>query len=340
MRLHCGWGVCGVAPFVGLAPTDREGSVQGKDIVMGTAVGLTLGQVMPFVRSLQGSAYEGDVVLFVDRRLYHELRGDERAQRIRLVPIYRLLPLSHGEILSSRGWRLVWGLLQSAAWSTLKTAGRAPLTQRMRFRVQTAIALLACTPMEARFLRYRRFLETESYERVLVCDVRDVVFQNNPFEQLPLSGLAVSIETRRYTLATEPHNREWLRQVYGPAVVEEIGSQPVSCVGVTYGDIASMRAYLALMTAEILRLSATAARHGGADTATHNFLLWTNRLDPVRLLETLASPVATLNDVAEGDVKLSPEGKLLNRDGSEPSILHQYDRVPGLAPALLRSLAA
>jgi hypothetical protein len=94
------------------------------------------------------------------------------------------------------------------------------------------------------------------------------------------------------------------------------------------------------MVGEILRLSARAAGNGGADTAIHNVLVWTGQLGEVQALETLGSPVATLNGIPEAEVTLSPQGHLLNADGSEPSIVHQYDRVPGLGQALLASLAA
>jgi hypothetical protein len=128
--------------------------------------------------------------------------------------------------------------------------------------------------------------------------------------------------------------------VYGRAVLDRIGHNPPSCVGVTYGDGQSIERYLRLMVAEILALEAPAARQGGADTAIHNYLLWTGQLGEVHLLETLASAVATLTGISAEDTNLSPAGRLLNRDGSEPSVLHQYDRLPELAPRLRRSLAS
>jgi hypothetical protein len=194
--------------------------------------------------------------------------------------------------------------------------------------------------MDARFFHFLRFLQRHPYERVLITDVRDVLFQRDPFADLPREGLAVSIETRRYTIATEPHNRTWLAEAFGPELVERIGASPVSCVGVTCGDIRAMSDYLHLMTTEMRQLSAKVARRGGADTAIHNALLWTGQLGNVHRLETLASPVATLNGIPAEEAKLSPRGTLLNTDGSEPSVVHQYDRVPELAASLLRALTS
>ncbi len=79
---------------------------------------------------------------------------------------------------------------------------------------------------------------------------------------------------------------------------------------------------------------------GGADTAIHNMLVWTGRLGEPALLEPLNSPIATLNGIDATSVSLSPTGRLLNADGSEPSVLHQYDRLPALRERLLEALAS
>jgi hypothetical protein len=194
--------------------------------------------------------------------------------------------------------------------------------------------------MEARFLRFEALLEARPYDHVLICDVRDVLFQRDPFPDLRGSGLAVSIETRRYTIEDEPLNARWVRDVYGQDVLDRIGANPVSCVGVTYGDRVGMSVYLRLMREEIVRLSSRAARQGGADTAIHNHIVWSGRLAQPRLLETLASPVATLNGISEQEISLDSEGRVLNRDGSEPSVVHQYDRLPAIAPGLVRAVTA
>lgn len=307
-------------------------------LVLGAAVGLSADQVTPFLASVRSSGYSGDVVLFVDVPLARRLRRDPSAVGVELVSVRRLLPVSFRRLRSSRLARLPWGGFQVIVWTSMKTAGRLPVPDALRRKLQVGLALLVCTPMESRFLRYRQLLATRPYKRVLIADVRDVLFQSDPFAQLPLHGLAVSIETRRYTVATQPHNSAWIRQAYGEDALRRIGANPVSCVGVTYGDSQAISAYLELVTDEILRLPARAARRGGADTAVHNFLLWTGRLGAVSPLETLASPVATLNGISPDEVSFSPAGHLLNEDGSEPSVLHQYDRVPGAAGMLLRSL--
>jgi hypothetical protein len=308
-------------------------------VVMGSAVGLTFNQVRPFLATLRNSGYSDHVVLLVDSRLRRRLRREPVATGVRLLRVRSLLPLTFRRVAHSRTLWALWRPVQTAVWACAKGAGRVPLPLRAGRRLQLALAGMVCTPMEARFLHYRRFLERHSYERVLLTDVRDVVFQSDPSGDIPPDGLAVSIETRRYTIASEPLNHMWVSDTFGPELLERIAARPVSCVGVTCGRLDAVSHYLRLMTREILRLSTAAARNGGSDTAIHNVLVWTNQLADVRTFDTLASPVATLNGVNGEELTLSPSGRLLNSDGSEPSIVHQYDRIPGLGPALLCALS-
>jgi hypothetical protein len=309
------------------------------ELVMGAAIGLTMRQVAPFLTSLRNSGYAGRVVLFLDAELERALRHDPIASGVTLVKARQWLPFKLSLLGHERVMRLGWSPIQTLLWMSLRWLERLPLDAERRLRLRLSVARVACTPMESRFLRYRRFLAAHPHRRVLLTDVRDVLFQNDPFLNLPQSGLAVSMESTSYTVATEPHNAAWVERAYGPRMLEQIGANTVSCVGVTYGDAEAIANYLEQMTNEILRLSPAQVGIGGADTAIHNVLLWTDRLGSVRRLQTLASPIATLNGVDERDVRLTAGGRVLNADGSEASVVHQYDRLPTVSPKLLRALA-
>lgn len=313
--------------------------MSGGDVVLGAAIGHRFDQVKPFLASLRNAGYSGRVVLLVDRSLERRLRDDPLVGNVTLLRARQWLPFKLRLVRRRRFMRWVWTPVSTGLWIAARSLAALPVAAETRLRWRVAIATLVCTPMEARFLHYRRFLERDPPGRVLLSDVRDVVFQDDPFSTLPGAGLAVSIESWRYTVASEPHNAAWVKRVYGPSKLQEIGERRVSCVGVTYGDGATVANYVRLMSAEILRLSPSRLGVGGADTAIHNALVWTGRLGRVRELETLTSPVATLNGFGLDDVRVSAEGKLLNLDGSCPSVVHQYDRVPDLAPRLLRALA-
>lgn len=307
---------------------------------MGAAIGLSVGQVVPFLNSLRNAGYDGDVVLFVDQALELALRTHHSDARVNLIRARQWLPFKLRLLAHPRALRFLWTPLQAALFAGLRAVDALPLSQEARFATRSGLAKLIYTPMETRFVRYHAFLCAHRYARVLLTDVRDVLFQSDPFRWLPPKGLAVSDETATYTVATEPHNAEWIARAYGREMLDRIGGNRVSCVGVTYGDAEAILRYLRLFLDELLSLRPSAAGIGGADTAIHNVLVGTGRLEPVHHLAPLASPVATLNGMPIGDVRLDGAGRLLNRDGSEPSVLHQYDRIPGIREQLLESLAS
>lgn len=309
-----------------------------RTVVIGSAVGLPLEQIRPFLQSLRVCDYRGDVVLFVGGRLARRLRREPLAPGVRILHVRSVMPVGFRRVHESRALWVVWGALHGVSWAAVKFIGRLPMSAGARLAAQESIGRAGCTPMEARFLHARRFLERETYDRVVLTDVRDVLFQRDPTADIPADALGVSVETRRYTIGSERLNRMWMSDAFGPEALARVGANPVSCVGVTYGGIGPMSRYLDRMTREILQRSGRVTRTGGADTAIHNFLLWTDQLGRVEPLETLASPVATLNGIAEHEVKVGGRGTLLNADGSEPGIVHQYDRVPDLAHALLHVL--
>jgi hypothetical protein len=312
----------------------------GGDLILGTAIGLRLEDVQPFLKSLFSTGYAGDTVLFVDRELERQIRRVGVHHQLELVPARNSVPFRFRVWTRSNPVQRAWAALQVAVGLSLRAIQTIPLPDTWTQRLELQIMQIFYSPMDARFLRYERLLSGRAYGRVLLTDVRDVLFQSDPFAQLPAEGLAVSLETSSYTLATEEHNASWLKRVYGSRVLERIGHRRVSCVGVTYGDRARMLDYLQRFNGELRRLSPRALGLGGADTAIHNVLLWTGQLGEPTLLETVESPVATLNAVEPEAIQLDPEGYLIVSDGSKVSVVHQYDRQPEACGALAARFAS
>jgi hypothetical protein len=308
-------------------------------VVLATAIGYQPEQIAPFLQSLRSSGYRGDVALIVDRRSIASFSALPLFAGVRLLGAGQWLPLRYRWLQQPRVQRLVWHPVQALLWALVQALRRLPLPERLKRRLQITLGLWLYAPTEARFLRYYQYLQSQDYARILLSDVRDVLFQNDPFVALAdVKGLAVSLEPRRYTVGNEPWNTERVREIYGEEMLQRIARQPVSCSGVTYGDAGAMCEYLRLMSDEILGLSRRMARRGWLDQALHNVVLWTRWTGPLRLLETLASPVATLGSLAATELRRDRSGRLLNTDGSTISILHQYDRLREIKDALLQNL--
>lgn len=309
--------------------TDDRSEEASSQLILGAAVGYDVEQLAPFLESLRRSGYRGDIALIVDASMRERLSASPVLDGVELlgVPYWARCrtPVFHPRNLRS----LPWLPLQLSGWLGMQAAPRA---QAERW---------ACKffhPQISRYFVFRDYLVAHPYQRVLLSDVRDVLFQSNPFETLPQRGLAVSMESTQYAIAEEPWNSSWIRTGYGNDMLRTVGDNPVSCAGVTYGDGNAMRRYLDLMIDELLSLPWRATLRAGMDQGVHNVLLWTGRLKEVVQLSTLESPVATLNEIGTQNLHFDAQDRLLNGDGSLVSIVHQYDRPDDLAPRLFAAL--
>ena len=302
-------------------------------LVMGAAVGYTRDRIAPFLVSLRRSGYRGDVLLLVDRTLAAQ-SDDPLFSDVQLLAVPQWLATRLKLFGRSRRARLLpfYRALNAVAWIGARGGIRAGL-------LPVRLAGLLLPPTESRFLFFHDFLRRRSYRRLLLTDTRDVLFQRDPFAQLDCDGLLVSFEAPALRLSDEPHNERWIRLAFGERGLAAVGSRRIACSGVTAGNGTAMARYLTAMTTALLRMPLRAVGESGVDQGIHNYLLWTGALGEVRSLEPLASAVATLGAMADADLHFDAAGRLLNRDGSIPAVVHQYDRIPRAIDTLLGALA-
>jgi len=230
-------------------------------------------------------------------------------------------------------------------------AGRVTLVVSPRDDV---LALLAEHGVEARrlpegkgwtphFVVHRIGLFAEMLARapadtpVLLTDVRDVVFQADPFAE-PLADIEAFPEGDGLRFRDHAFNRRYAEALAGREIAERLEDQAPLCVGTVVGRAGAVARLLRIM----LMLGAI-PRSGwggafGADQASFNLAVH------LGLVEAVVQPnyrrVATLGwSDAEG-ASATPEGVIVNPDGSLSPIVHQYDRRPELAEAVGRRWGA
>lgn len=181
-------------------------------------------------------------------------------------------------------------------------------------------------------LRYFLYLEYlrgvgHEYGRILITDVRDVIFQRDPFSFRWPEGINCTLEDKRMTIGTCPHNSHWIREHQGRDALQGVAAAPISCSGTTVGDHESMLTYLEIMTANLLPFKG-GERIAGYDQGVHNVLVHTGVLENLTL-HTNAGPILTLG-YAQGEPRYDQEGFVVNQSGERAHIVHQYDRKPRL----------
>lgn len=199
---------------------------------------------------------------------------------------------------------------------------------------------LEALPLNAlRYFLYRDLLlaSTTRHGRILLTDVRDVVFQADPFGAAWAGGLNCVLEDPGTSIGNCPHNSRWVRRHLGEEALASVADRPVSCSGTVLADHETMLAYLDAMTRGLVPFT-PGERMAGYDQGVHNILVHTllghNWLAHSGALENLTlhdndGPVLTLA-ATKGEPVVDAQGLVRNARGRIPAIVHQYDRKPAL----------
>jgi hypothetical protein len=189
--------------------------------------------------------------------------------------------------------------------------------------------------MHVQLGRYVRYEETlrgvdKEYAHVLLTDVSDVVFQADPFAQLPEGELLCFMEVPGRTIGQCADNTRWVQQIYGPAVWENMKNHEISCSGTTIGSQRAILQYIDLMLHYANpNLLAPLMQFRGHDQGIHNYLLRTGALPNARLIPN-GQHVYTVQTVPDSEITLGPGGTILAPGGRLCPIVHQYPSKPAV----------
>ncbi|XPV76686.1 MAG: hypothetical protein ACNI27_01860 [Desulfovibrio sp.] len=182
-----------------------------------------------------------------------------------------------------------------------------------------------------RYPLYLSFLKStdHKWDKILITDVRDVIFQQSPFSFSWDTGLNITLEDESKTIGTCPFNSHWVRQHMGKDIFQQVKDFQISCSGTTVGDHESVVAYLEMMTDALLPFNPPSGTDGmgGYDQGIHNVLIHTEQLECTR--HDNSGPILTLAYKQQLPDENS-EGKILNDNGAPAVLVHQYDRKPEL----------
>lgn len=154
---------------------------------------------------------------------------------------------------------------------------------------------------------------TDRYPTI-ICDSRDVIFQENPEFHMPNSGVNVFCEDSSMTIGKCPYNSMWMGEMCGRLKWDD---KPIICAGVTSGQLED---YCREMWE---RLSTLPPKHG-LDQAVHNDLVYSGKLN-AKVWANEEGPVYTVGYIPRESVSIE-DGVIKNRKGDSPCVVHQYDR--------------
>lgn len=184
----------------------------------------------------------------------------------------------------------------------------------------------------ARYVRYGELLRPlgKTYERLLLTDVSDVIFQAHPFDQAPDGEMLCFLEPNGRLIGHDPSNCQWIEQVFGPQVLERLKDKPISCSGTTIGTQEAIMQYIELLLNHANPKKLDQYRsYRGHDQGIHNFLLHTGALPGAKLIRN-GEHVFTIGFVPENQMTVAPDGAILDCEGRKAAIVHQYNYHPAI----------
>jgi len=187
--------------------------------------------------------------------------------------------------------------------------------------------------------RYKIYLEcvTEYFsecKNILIADVRDIVFQSDPFAEYPKHAVEFFAEPELFKHCT--HNAPWFANIYGNDRLTEILDQYVICSGTTMGTRSGMIQYLQAMVSEVARLASLGRELiGGEDQPVHNHLVYNNQFSDYSINQNGVGPISTMHHAKV--LSFNRAGYLLNDDSTVIPVVHQYDRCGPMSVVFLKN---
>lgn len=200
-----------------------------------------------------------------------------------------------------------------------------------------------------RFGHYSMLLGSryKTRERVLLTDIKDVVFQSNPFNDVnkyELQDCEIIVSGEGLAYKDEPWGRENFTAAFGQHTYELVKDREIINCGVFLGNVQYMQGLCQLVYKLALGVGRGVDSHhpggGGYDQAALNFVLSTVGFSEAWISTTLAAQLGTTKDpnkiegfrqkFVSGVVEpVMIDGVVCDGFTNEPfEIVHQYDRVP------------
>lgn len=179
-----------------------------------------------------------------------------------------------------------------------------------------------------RYYLYYDFLKSnlDKYDKVLLTDVKDVLFQEDPFNFSLKKELCFVLEGKSKTIGDDViYNGPWIRTIYGEQGLERVRTNYISCCGTVFGTTKAVLGYLENMLQEMGKLKNASIT---LDQGIHNYLLYTGCFENYQLVSNDEGFVLTVSN--EQNYYIDTKGIIRKLDGTPYSVVHQFDRIKEL----------
>jgi hypothetical protein len=174
-----------------------------------------------------------------------------------------------------------------------------------------------------RFVLYRQFLleNPGKYKNIMLTDVRDVIFQKDPFKELSEGKINFFLEDPIQTFRYSELNYQWCSAANGTELTDRIIDNIVSCAGFTIGEINPIMEYLQHIQK---KLEFRDELPWAFDQGIHNGYVYDVKPAEMQVFTNDDPFVVTLG--AYQPYKLNEKNEVVNSKDEVYAVVHQYDR--------------
>lgn len=259
-------------------------SNEKKDLVLGAAINLGLGDIKIFIESFRIYNKNADVYMIVE--------DNPDPNKLKFMEDNRIYPL------------------------------------------YSKFGILDTQPNNTRFFKFYDFIKEnkKTYKNILISDVTDVVFQNDPFVISEKKFIFFANEDNKVKISENAFNYRWIFQCFGLEVAEEIKNNLISCCGTVIGSIKNIEIYLENMVNEMTRVKNQFPNHfkDMMDQGIHNYLCY-KKIDlfenpVIKENGDFISTIGLTLEYSPDEIQIDYNNQKILVGNKEPIIVHQYNR--------------
>jgi hypothetical protein len=180
-------------------------------------------------------------------------------------------------------------------------------------------------PQIVRWLYYRDYVKNHrNYKKILMADVKDVIFQAPFFDFIDEQYLYGTEQGREYSSSSNNIDTRWYRSAYGSKQLKKIEGKPALCCATVLGGFQPVERFLDDYCSKILEMPLQKA----TDQAIFNHVFYTqsNSIGITRTFTNSGSPTLhAIGPKAIEGFKVTDNG-VLTKEGSLVPLIHGWDR--------------
>ena len=170
-------------------------------------------------------------------------------------------------------------------------------------------------------------------EQLMLTDIRDVVFQSDPFSQ-KIETIEFFLEHNTPTIGRCVANSSWIKRCFGDDELNRLFEKTISCSGTIFSTGVDAIKYLMLMQKFLLSFSDETKRTI-CDQGIHNYILY-NSLLPNIITRENGDRVLTVGYVPTDEMYITNKNIFYGSELLKPAVIHQWDRNPVAHQMVLR----